>query len=130
MKEFDFSLDFEVRDYECDLQGIVNNSVYFNYLEHCRHSYLKFMGFDFAELTKEGINLVVAEANMKFRAPLVSGDKFTVYLKKSVENRLKLKFEQHIYREDNKCMLKASFFITSVVNNKLKVPEKLTLFFQ
>ncbi|MBU2223338.1 MAG: acyl-CoA thioesterase, partial [Gammaproteobacteria bacterium] len=29
-----FSVDFKVRDYECDMQGIVNNAVYFNYLEH------------------------------------------------------------------------------------------------
>lgn len=31
-----FRIDLKVRDYECDLQGIVNNGVYFNYLEHAR----------------------------------------------------------------------------------------------
>ncbi|NLI24182.1 MAG: acyl-CoA thioesterase, partial [Bacteroidales bacterium] len=29
-----FELEMEVRDYECDIQGIVNNAVYMNYLEH------------------------------------------------------------------------------------------------
>ena len=50
MSEFVFVLDMEVRDYECDLQGVVNNSVYQNYLEHTRHKYLKSTGIDFAEL--------------------------------------------------------------------------------
>ena len=34
-----FSIDLAVRDYECDLQGVVNNAVYFNYLEHARHAF-------------------------------------------------------------------------------------------
>ncbi|RKX91588.1 MAG: acyl-CoA thioesterase, partial [Spirochaetes bacterium] len=26
-----FSIEFKIRDYECDQQGIVNNAVYLNY---------------------------------------------------------------------------------------------------
>ena len=37
---YTYDLDFKVRDYECDLQGIVNNAVYQNYLEHTRHEFL------------------------------------------------------------------------------------------
>ena len=35
-----YELAFSVRDYECDLQGIVNNAVYQNYYEHPRHQLL------------------------------------------------------------------------------------------
>ena len=52
MMEYAFRLDFKVRDYECDIQGIVNNGVYQNYLEHARHEYLLASGVDFAELAK------------------------------------------------------------------------------
>ena len=39
-------VDLEVRNYECDLQGIVNNAVFLNYLEHARHQYLLSVGID------------------------------------------------------------------------------------
>ncbi len=40
MKDYKFCLDFKVRDYECDMEGIVNNATYMNYLEHARHEFL------------------------------------------------------------------------------------------
>jgi acyl-CoA thioester hydrolase len=52
-----FRIEFQVRDYELDMQGIVNNGVYFNYLEHARHEYLLAKGVDFAALTRDGIHL-------------------------------------------------------------------------
>ena len=66
-----FTLDFKVRDYECDMQGIVNNSVYQNYLEHARHEYLLAKGIDFAELARQKINLVVLRAELDYKLPLV-----------------------------------------------------------
>ena len=35
-----YNLRFIVRDYECDLQGVVNNANYQHYLEHARHEFL------------------------------------------------------------------------------------------
>ena len=39
MKEYIFKLTDKVRDYECDLQGVVNNSNYQHYMEHTPVSY-------------------------------------------------------------------------------------------
>ena len=44
-----YNEEIAVRDYECDIQGIVNNSVYMNYCEHARHEYLKTVGIDFVK---------------------------------------------------------------------------------
>ena len=92
-----FTLAFEVRDYECDLQGIVNNAVYQHYLEHTRHQFLKQHGIRFAELSKAGINLVVIRAELDYKAPLRSGDRFVVTLEMARSSPVKFEFVQEIY---------------------------------
>lgn len=93
-----FSLEMGVRDYECDMQGIVNNSVYQNYLEHARHEYLKARGVDFAEYARNGIDLVVVRAELDYKAPLRSGDRFSVRLSMVRESPLRFAFHQEIVR--------------------------------
>ena len=78
MEGYRYHMEMAVRDYECDLQGIVNNSVYQNYLEHVRHEFLKEIGVDFAALAHQGINLVVVRAELDYKAPLTSGDRFVI----------------------------------------------------
>lgn len=110
-----FTLDFKVRDYECDMQGIVNNSVYQNYLEHARHEYLLSKGVDFAELARQKINLVVLRAELDYKLPLVSGDEFYVDVRVEQSSRVRFDFIQHIYRKrDNKLMLAAKITGTSL----------------
>jgi len=85
-----------VRDYECDLQGIVNKSVYQNYMEHTRHEYLKSIGVDFKEYADRGINLVVIKAELNYKHPLTSGDSFVVRVKLKKESKIKFAFHQDI----------------------------------
>lgn len=94
-----FLLDFEVRDYECDLQGIVNNAVYQNYYEHARHQHLKQAGLDFSKMHEEGIDPVVYRIEVDFRKPLKSGDIFTVETNIIRDGNLKFIFNQEIKNE-------------------------------
>ena len=94
------TLPFEVRDYECDLQGIVNNAVYQHYLEHARHTLLKQSGMTFAQLNKAGVQLVVIRAEIDYKAPLRSGDKFIVASQLIRVSRVRFGFRQDIYRQD------------------------------
>jgi acyl-CoA thioester hydrolase len=107
MADYRFTLDFEVRDYECDLQGIVNNAVYQNYLEHTRHLFLKSEGIDFAELTRRGIHLVVVRVELDYLYSLRSGDRFAVGLNTRRVSPLRFEFLQDIHRlPDRKRILK------------------------
>ncbi|ACF45213.1 MAG: acyl-CoA thioesterase [Prosthecochloris sp.] len=122
MDGYTFFLPMSVRDYECDIQGIVNNSVYQNYLEHTRHEYLKSVGIDFKAYALEGINLVVVRAELDYRFPLESGDAFLVGLNLTRTSRLKFTFHQDIYRErDRRLILNAK--ITGTALNERGRPE-------
>lgn len=59
-----YELKMKVRDYECDLQGIVNNANYQHYLEHTRHEFLLSTGVSFAALHEQGVDPVVARINI------------------------------------------------------------------
>jgi acyl-CoA thioester hydrolase len=127
MKDFIFKLDMEVRDYECDLQGVVNNSVYQNYLEHTRHKYIKTIGIDFAEMSERGIYLMVKRVEIDFQSPLKSGDKFVSMLRLERVSPLRFGFVQHIYRQhDNKLMIKAMVISTAVnERGRPELPKEL-----
>mgnify|MGYP003624403842 CR=1 FL=1 len=107
---------FAVRDYECDLQGVVNNAVYQNYLEHARHVFLKSRQIDFAALTREGINLVVIRAELDYKGSLRSGDVFTVRTSFSRRSRLKFVFIQDIFREGEDSPLLSAEITGTAVN--------------
>ena len=115
MSEQPFKLGLEVRDYECDMEGIVNNAVYMNYLEHARHGFLKHKGFDFATLTQKGIHLVVIRIEADYLYPLRSGDSFYVTANVERISKLRFGFSQDIFTaQENKPILKAKVIGTSL----------------
>ena len=115
-----YSLEFKVRDYECDLQGIVNNANYQHYTEHTRNEFLCAHGISFAELHEKGIDTVVARLQMSFKMPLRSGDEFVVRLALRKEG-VRYVFLQDIFRlYDEKLVLKAVTDVVCLVNGRLK----------
>jgi acyl-CoA thioester hydrolase len=97
MREYIYKLDLNVRDYECDMQGIVNNAIYQNYLEHCRHEFLLSLGIDFNLLTQKKIFLVVVRAELDYKAPLHSGNAFWIGLNLERNSPIRFAFLQDIY---------------------------------
>ena len=65
-----------VRDYECDIEGIVNNANYLHYCEHTRHLFLKECGLSFAEMHEKGVDAVVARMSLQYKVPLRPDDEF------------------------------------------------------
>ncbi len=118
-----FEMSWKVRDYECDLQGIVNNAVYMHYLEFTRNEFLNKTGTNLADLHAQGIDIVLARITMALKTPLKPGDEVLSRLDLHKE-RIKYVFEQELYRKsDKKLACKATVELVCVVNGKLSDSE-------
>jgi acyl-CoA thioester hydrolase len=114
-----YNLSFVVRDYECDLQGVVNNANYQHYLEHARHEFLISKGVSFVELHEEGIDLIVTKVEIEYKYPLKSRDEFIITVNIRREGNARILFIQDIFRlPDLKLIVKAK--VTGVATKKGK----------
>ena len=120
-----FELKMKVRDYECDLQGIVNNANYQHYIEHTRHEFLLHAGISFADMHQRGIDAVVARVKISYKIPLRSGDEFVSRLRVAKE-RVKYVFYQDIFRlPDEKLVIKSQVDTVCLINGELGVCDEL-----
>ncbi len=115
MDNYRFSLEMSVRDYELDMQGVVNNSVYHNYLEHARHEFIKTLGIDFAKLAEKKVNLVVIRSEVDYKYSLRSGDRFVVCCNIGRVSPLRFFIQQDIYMlPERKLVVLGKVFATAI----------------
>lgn len=118
-RKYMFETELAVRDYECDIEGIVNNANYLHYTEHTRHLFLKSRGLSFADMHRRGVDAVVARMNLQFKAPLRPDDVMLSCLDVTREG-LRYTFRQDIYRAaDGKLCLKSVIDIVCLVDGRL-----------
>ena len=118
-----FETKMQVRDYECDIEGIVNNANYLHYCEHTRHQFLKQCGLSFAEMHEKGVDAVVARMTMQFKTPLRPDDEFFSRLRLTKEG-IKYVFHHDLFRaSDEKLSFRAQVELVCIVNGRLSGSE-------
>lgn len=114
-----FLLDMQVRAYECDFQGIVNNAVYMNYLEHARMCFGKEYGICVVELAKKGIVWVVSQVKLAYVSSLEAGDHFQIATSVFSQGVMRVIFEQEIRKkETNQLVLNAEVTTACIVGGR------------
>lgn len=114
-KEYLFSLDMKVRDYECDLQGVVNNANYQHYMEHTRHEFWESFGANFGAMHEAGLDAFVYKVTITYRKSLRSGDRFRSALTCHIKSP-KLIFQQDILFEDGAVAASGEVEVVAVQN--------------
>lgn len=125
-----FELQMKVRDYECDMEGIVNNAVYQNYLEHTRHEMFIERGISFEELVEKKIYVVIARADVRYKYPLRSRDEFVVTCN-AERDGFKMLFHQKVFRlPDRRLCVDATITAAVTIEGKLSRAPELDKYFQ
>jgi acyl-CoA thioester hydrolase len=108
-----------VRDYECDIEGIVNNANYLHYCEHTRHLFLKECGLSFAEMHEKGVDAVVARMNLQYKVPLRPDDEFISRMALTKDG-IKYVFHHDIFRaSDNALCFRGKVELVCIVDGRL-----------
>jgi acyl-CoA thioester hydrolase len=108
-----------VRDYECDIEGIVNNANYLHYCEHTRHLFLQECGLSFAEMHAKGVDAVVARMNLQYKVPLRPDDEFISRMALTKDG-IKYVFHHDIFRaSDNALCFRGKVALVCIVDGRL-----------
>jgi acyl-CoA thioester hydrolase len=67
-------IEIRVRYYETDAQGFVHHANYFQYFELARVEQLLALGYNYADLERDGVILVVNKIACKYHRPCKFGD--------------------------------------------------------
>ena len=119
MRKYVFETRMEVRDYECDIEGIVNNANYLHYCEHTRHLFLNKCGLSFADMHRKGVDAVVARINLQYKTPLRPDDEFVSRMALTKEG-IKYVFHHDIFRaSDNQLCFRGDVTLVCIVDGRL-----------
>ena len=125
MKDYIYTLEMKTRDYECDIQGVVNNARYLHYMEVTRIEFIETLGTTFSKLHEEGVDLMVTKANIEYKTPLRGGEVFLSCLNIRREGARYI-YCQDLYRKsDMKLCVTAEIESVSVVNGRPSRGEEL-----
>jgi len=87
-----FSIRLKPRFFDLDVYGHVNNAAYLTYLEEARVAYCQQLA---VFSPPSGIGLVIARAEVEFKAPVTLGEELEIFI--SSRNWVRHKFE-FVYR--------------------------------
>ncbi|MCG3133956.1 MAG: putative esterase [Planctomycetes bacterium] len=93
----------EVRSYEIDAYGHVNNAVVVQWLEQGRLEFLRARGMTYMSIPETmGVHVVVVSLRVDYKAELFLGDRLEVASRVVRVGRTSFTFEQTVTRSDGK----------------------------
>ena len=94
-----------VRYAETDAQGVVHHANYLIWFEEGRSDYLRQQGFCYSELEKAGYHVVVAEAEVRYRAAAFYEDRLVVETTLCRLRRKLLEFRYRIFGPQDRLLV-------------------------
>lgn len=123
-----FTVKFNVRSYECDSYGHVNNAVYLNYLEFARMSALLEKGFTLEKMKTSGFLVVIRRIEIDYASPLYAGQEVLIKTFTSESKNSSGTFTQQIYAANNEKLAaeaKVTWVFTNLAGRPIAIPKEI-----
>lgn len=118
-KKYLFESTVKIRDFECDMQGVVNNAYYHNLLLQTRTEFLESVGIIRQQWSEErGIDFVVYGASIQYRQPIQNGETFRSCLNLHREGA-RFVYTQDFRRESGELCMRARVDVVVGLHGKL-----------
>lgn len=119
-RKYLFESTVKIRDFECDMQGVVNNAYYHNLLEQARTEFLESIGIEPKSWSKDlGVDFVVYETEIQYRSPLQAGETFRSGLNLVREGARFVFLQEFRLLETNELCIKARVNVVIAINERL-----------
>ena len=122
--------DIDVRSYELDSYGHVNNAVYLNYFEYTRSKYLEALGFDYYAFFEDGFMLFVTKLSIRYLKPVLLSDKISVEVELVKKGFASVLFHQAVINQNGELCTEAETTLACVskkTGHPTRFPEKYKL---
>ena len=126
MEDWIHSYQMEIRDSDCDAQGVVANHVYLALFAHARHQFFEALGYDLKGLHEQGIDAFIARAECDYKKPLFSCDRVTIHSGLYFKGHVRAMFQQKMVRDsDGEICAEALFTGVAVDKDGFHEPVEL-----
>tara|TARA_Y100001970_G_C13848422_1_gene658075 strand:+ start:58 stop:477 length:420 start_codon:yes stop_codon:yes gene_type:complete len=107
-----------------DHAGVMWHGTYFNWLEEARINALSKTGINYFELTKNGFEIPLIDASIKYIQPVCLGDQITIESIFSIGKSPKIKINSKLINDSKQVMTLAEVNLVLVDNNKFSIIRK------
>jgi acyl-CoA thioester hydrolase len=108
--------------------GVAHHSSYINFFEIGRTEYLRGLGIAYSDIEKQGIRLVVAELNCKYKANASYDEQILIRTWISELTKIRVCFEYKIHRLQDNRLLASGKTVLACVDEKgrpSRIPAKI-----
>ena len=114
----EIKLEFRIYLEDTDAQGIVYHANYLRYFERGRSEFLESIGVPMNQVAHPDARLVVYETRIKFRRPVLLGDRIEVSTSMQRESEYRLNFKQKIRRKgEDEDLVVGEVYIVAIDRN-------------
>ena len=117
-----------VRYGETDKMGIVYHPNYLKYFELGRTELMRARGLPYSELERRGLNLVVVEANCKYKGSAIYDEEIIISTIVSEATKVKVLFDYILNSASDNRLLAEGYTVLACVNTDskvIKLPEEV-----